>query len=301
MIVEHFTNSRCGTCAARNPAFYETLEDYPEVIHIAYHPSSPYSSCIFSQHNPEENDDRTNFYGIYGGTPRAVIQGNVVPVQNPLVEPEQIDIHLGKNSDYSLTLNKELTGGDEYKVSLTIERVSGSGSEELMLYAGLAEKEVQYAAPNGEDIHPNVFRKVLNQTSINIMPGESQTLTETYVTDDEWIEEEIYAFAILQDEETNMIMQSATSLDSPASVTERSTGELGSVFFPNPARQHTSVLPPYRGRFITAELYTLTGNKVRTYQQPEKIDLQDQLPGLYLMVLTDGKGRKYTTRLVKTL
>ncbi len=301
VIVEHFTNSRCGTCAARNPAFYETLEDYPEVIHIAYHPSSPYASCIFSQHNPEENDERTNFYGIYGGTPRAVIQGNVVPVQNPLIEPDQIDIHLGKSSDYSLTLNKELVGGGEYKITLTIERVSGSGAEELMLYFGLAEKEVQYAAPNGEDVHPNVFRKVLNQMNINIPAGESQTLTETYFTDDEWIEEEIYAFAVLQNEDTKMIMQAGTSMDSPSSIPERSIDHLGSVFYPNPASLYASVLPEYRGSFITAELYTVTGNKVRTWQNPEKIELYDQPPGLYLMVLTDTKGNKFTTRLVKTL
>jgi hypothetical protein len=78
-IVNHFTNSRCGVCANRNPGFYTNLRQQTNTLHIAFHPSSPYSTCVFSIENPSENDDRTNFYGIYGGTPRLVINGNVIP------------------------------------------------------------------------------------------------------------------------------------------------------------------------------------------------------------------------------
>lgn len=78
VIVEHFTNSRCGVCASKNPSLFTNLTSHPDILHISYHPSSPYSSCVFSQSNPAENDSRTNFYGIFGGTPRIVIQGDVI-------------------------------------------------------------------------------------------------------------------------------------------------------------------------------------------------------------------------------
>jgi len=74
VVVEHFTNTRCGICASRNPGFFTNLNNNPDVIHLAIHPSSPYSSCVFNQHNSVDNDDRTNYYGIYGGTPRLVVQ-----------------------------------------------------------------------------------------------------------------------------------------------------------------------------------------------------------------------------------
>src|SRR5688572_14710898 len=86
VIVEHFTNTRCSICASKNPGFYSLLHgSYPQVLHIAYHPSAPYSNCYFSLQNPTENNSRTNYYGVYGSTPRAVIQGNVIPIKTPLV------------------------------------------------------------------------------------------------------------------------------------------------------------------------------------------------------------------------
>ena len=78
VVVEHFTNTRCGICASRNPGLFNNLAANPKILHIAVHPSSPYSTCLLNQHNKVENDARTNFYGIYGGTPRIVINGTVM-------------------------------------------------------------------------------------------------------------------------------------------------------------------------------------------------------------------------------
>ena len=78
VIVEHFTNTKCSVCASRNPGFYTNLNAQSGVIHLAIHPSSPYAACVLSMHNPVENDGRTNYYSIYGGTPRLVIQGTVI-------------------------------------------------------------------------------------------------------------------------------------------------------------------------------------------------------------------------------
>jgi hypothetical protein len=78
VVVEHFTNTRCSVCASRNPGFYNNYKTQAGVIHLAIHPSSPYAACVLSQHNPVENDARTNYYGVYGGTPVLVIQGVVI-------------------------------------------------------------------------------------------------------------------------------------------------------------------------------------------------------------------------------
>jgi len=81
IMVELFTNTRCGICSSKNPQFFTNLDNLnnPNIFHIAYHPSSPYSNCLFSMHNPSENDGRTNYYNNYGSTPKLVIQGEKVP------------------------------------------------------------------------------------------------------------------------------------------------------------------------------------------------------------------------------
>lgn len=78
IIVEHFTNTKCSVCASRNPGFQTNLNAHPDVRQISIHPSSPYSTCLLSQQNTVDNDARTNYYGVYGGTPRLVINGTVI-------------------------------------------------------------------------------------------------------------------------------------------------------------------------------------------------------------------------------
>ena len=158
VIVEHFTNSRCGICAARNPALFDLLNDYPEVLHIAYHPSAPYSSCIFSQHNPSENDDRTNYYGIYGGTPRVVVQGEVISPQNPLLMASQIEEKLGQAADFTISVEQMQHTNEEADVTIVVKKTGDADFDNLNLYAIVSEKEVAYNAPNGETDHHDVFR-----------------------------------------------------------------------------------------------------------------------------------------------
>ncbi len=58
--------------AALNSMF--VFEVQSDVVHVSYHPISLYSNCQFNQLNPQENDDRTKYYGVFGSTPRLVIQ-----------------------------------------------------------------------------------------------------------------------------------------------------------------------------------------------------------------------------------
>ncbi len=210
VIVEHFTNTRCSICAARNPAFYDLLDDYPEVLHIAYHPSSPYSTCIFSQHNPVENDARTNYYGIYGGTPRVVVQGEIIQPQNPLLMASQIEEKLGQSANYSVSVEQIQSNDQEAEVAIVI-RKTGSSETELSLYAVIAEKEIDYNSPNGETVHHDVFRKVLIDVPVSLLNiGDSLILNESYSIDNEWIANQMYVAVMLQDVSSKSILQSAS-------------------------------------------------------------------------------------------
>jgi len=301
VIIEHFTNSRCGICAAKNPAFYTTLENYPDVLHIAYHPSSPYPSCIFSQHNPAENDNRAYYYGVYGATPRVVVNGDVIPAQTPLINPEQIDAHLNQTSDYSMTVTNEQISGNNYKVTLNIKRESGTDWETVLLFAGLAEKLVQYDAPNGENLHRDVFRKRVFYDTVSINPaGNSKTMEFYYTSDPVWVQPEIYTYAIIHDMNTQAVKQSASSLDTPSGIANQQIVQLNNVVYPNPTLGKLSIKSEFLEKFVRVEVFSFLGNSIAVYENLNSIDLSGQAAGLYFFIFTDNEGKRYTARVVRS-
>lgn len=301
VIIEHFTNSRCGVCASRNPAFYATLAEYPEVLHIAYHPSSPYSTCFFSQHNPSENDLRTNNYGIFGGTPRLVIQGEVAPVQSPLINPGQIEENLGGVSDFSIAISKTELTVNSFKIRIDIKRESGNENEIVAVFAGLAEKEVHYNAPNGEDLHHDVFRKIIFNDTIHISTvGQTRTISYEYTTDPAWNENEMFAYAIIQNDETGEVLQAETSIEGPSTVGKNKINETSSIFYPNPTSGTVSIQNEYIDQFISLELYDLLGNKIKAYKNVNQMNISDLPEGIYFVKLTDKNNLQYSTRIIKS-
>lgn len=303
VIVEHFTNTRCGVCASKNPGLFSLLDNYPQVLHIAFHPSSPYSSCIFSQHNPAENDARTNFYGIYGGTPRVVLNGNVIGIQSPLLTSDQLDAALGQTSDFDLRVSHEQTDNDEVQVQIVVKKVSESLVQSPLIFAMIAEKEIDYAAPNGETLHHDVFRKLLIDENFTISDvGDSIVLTDSYNIHNDWDEEELIVFAIIQNESNNEVLQAAESdkLDAGSSaVSEGEALSLDGQLYPNPATDVVNLSPKPGQSFVSAEMYSLNGVKLKSYTNPVVMDISELPEGVYMLVATDDRNRKYHSRIVK--
>lgn len=158
ILVEHFTNTRCSVCAARNPGFYEAKKQKSDVLHIAYHPSSPYNNCLFSTQNKVENDARTNHYDLYGGTPTFCINGDIKSsseVQNVAV----YNPYENQTSPISIVVEITPAGSDSISVLVEVKAVSAHTLTNLSLYVPVIEDTVFYNAPNGEKQHYDVFRK----------------------------------------------------------------------------------------------------------------------------------------------
>lgn len=302
VIVEHFTNSRCSICAARNPALYDLLDDYPDVLHIAYHPSAPYSTCIFSQHNPVENDARTNYYGIYGGTPRVVVQGTVIQPQNPLLMASQIEEKLGQAANYSVSVAQFQNTDQEAEVTIVIKKISESEAV-LNLYAVIAEKEIDYSSPNGETVHHDVFRKVLLDEPVSLAKvGDSLVLNESYSLDNEWLANQMYVAVMLQDASSKFILQSAASdlLSNPQSISDERLSIRNDLFVPNPAVNYIRLNNTIDNQITHVELYDLRGQILLSNADVEKIDISGLEAGLYVIIARDAEGFNYSTKLLKT-
>lgn len=225
IVVEHFTNSRCGTCASRNPGFFTNLSNHPNVIHLAIYPSAPYNTCVFSQHNASENDARTNFYGIYGATPRLVIQGNVISASTNYGDAAIFNNVTGQTSPFTVRIdvgNTNIAG--EFTVNVVVKTEATHNYATLNLFAAIAEDTVFYNAPNGENTHYNVFRESVFETAgksitPSMMLGDSVVFSETMTFDPTWQAPRLEGIAILQDANKTVI-QAATSKNQVFTATE---------------------------------------------------------------------------------
>lgn len=218
VVLEHFTNTRCSVCASssKNPALNANLQNHPDVIRISYHPSSPYSSCIFNQHNVSGNDDRTNQYGIYGATPRLVIQGEVITPNQNFSAPTLFDDYYGEFTPILLNTRIDSITSDSTYVTVVATTVSALSVSSASLYVGLAEDTIAYVAPNGESSHYNVFRTALNGnqgTAMNLATSIGDSVVMNYVSANslDWNLGNLVAFSILQDNSDLSVIQGSIS------------------------------------------------------------------------------------------
>lgn len=218
VVVEHFTNTLCGICAFKNPAFFGNLAGNPDVLHLSVHPSSPYPTCILNLHQPSENDARVNYYGLYGSTPRFVINGDNISPAADLSSPSLFSPFTGQTSPVSLDIEQLNYGADSIVVTVTVNTVAANSLGSLRLFVALAEDTIFYAAPNGENEHLNVFRKALSAPeglSLTLPPvGSSASYTFSAPVSPVWDLSRIFTMAILQEAGSKDLVQAEKGTES---------------------------------------------------------------------------------------
>jgi hypothetical protein len=297
IIVEHFTNTRCGVCSSRNPGFYNNLNAQEGVLHLAVHPSSPYSNCLFNQANPSENDARTNYYGIYGSTPKLVIQGsNISPGANygsaSIFEPFQ-----NQTTPVSLNILQTKTDG-EISVEITITAEADNDLGTAQLFLAVAEKEVMYNAPNGENIHYDVFRRTFTGEptgiTVEVPPtaGVSATVSATVAPNSDWVFDQLFALAILQETDSKAVIQAAASDPSdngPVGIREVNT--LPATIFPNPVQNLLDVqletTEPATFRLLNVKGQVLQSG---SFSGQTRVDMSAFANGIYWLEVQTAAG-----------
>ena len=217
---------------------FQNLSSAPEVLHISYHPSRPYASCILSQHNKSGNDDRTNYYGIYGATPRIVVQGNVQSAGVNFTSASIYTSEQGNTTPVQLKLTTLKQGMDSLVVKVTVAASDTHSLQNLNLYVVAVEDTIFYNAPNGENEHKNVYRKTLIDQSISLpsMVGDSIVFYARTANDMAWDASRMFAMAFVQNSSTKFIEQVESSNgDKGATTASVSDIELDRlVIYPNP-------------------------------------------------------------------
>ncbi len=294
VLIEHFTNTKCSICASRNPGFYNVLSGYPQVIHIAFHPSAPYASCYFNLQNVTQNDDRTKYYGIYGSTPQFVLNGKHLPSANPAINTTTIDTALNQTSPVEVAATEELIGADSIKVRVVVHVTGALTASQFLLFAGVAQDTIQYSAGNGEQLHHDVFRKALTAVKGDtlLVPAlnDSVVLYFAYKAQSGWRVTNLNTIAWVQLADTRQVLNAGKSYRVASVVSGISETKKRSNFsvFPNPVGNELRLSGYEPGDENLIEVFDVLGSKVfsdRVAIANYKIETRDWKPGVYLVKL----------------
>lgn len=289
-IVEHFTNTSCSVCANNNPSIYSSLNANPNILHISFHPSSPYITDIFSQSNKVENDARTTFYNIFGSTPKTILNGLYIPYNTlnsalPTLSTE--------TSNFKLSIKQIKKGTDSLTVESTIIKVANDTSNTALLFLGVIEDTIFQTTSNGEQKHYNVFRKSLtniNGLTLNLpqQVGDSIVIKNYYKVNSTWQINRLNTIGILQHLNQKVInsSKSKNSINIPSSIIEYGISNNEQLFYPNPANKTLNVNKFIKNLYIydsngkiVLELTNIIPNQI--------IDVSNLNKGTYIFVIKD--------------
>lgn len=302
---EHFTNTLCSVCSSRNPGLYNNLRAQQDVLHIAYHPSSPYSGCVLNKHNKAENDARTNYYNVYGGTPRIVLNG---VVQSASSNYESANIYTPFKSiaaDISILVNQTLEG-DLFKSTISVKRLTNKTLSNLKLQVMYVEDTLFYNAPNGENQHFDVFRKSANgiqgvDITLPANMGDSTIVLTQTTVNSAWNKNRIYTLAFVQNTTDKTILNAAKSTTSKVSNTGiKSIKDLGIQVYPNPANDYLTI-ELANNENTNISLINILGEMVLNKQinNSEKIELSNLSKGIYFLSIQNLTGKATQKLIIK--
>lgn len=300
IVVEHFTNTKCSICASRNPGFYSNLSNQPGAIHLAVHPSAPYSSCLLYQQNATANDERTNYYGVYGGTPRLVINGDVIPTSANYASSAIFTPYQTLTSPASIRIVQEKNGADSIFAKVIIKTEASHSLGSLSLFVALAEDTIFYNGGNGETEHYDVFRQSLSNTSgmiVNLPAtiGDSLVYEFSAKANSVWDYNRIYTLAILQETTSKSVVQAEAAMPDSGSGTLRIynvSSPIAVKIFPNPTSNFLSIesdeiidatviLQSLDGKIMHQEFVT---------KSELRIDISTFPKAVYLLKIASPKG-----------
>lgn len=235
VLLEHFTNTRCGICAGSNPDFYTAInvENNKNVHHLSIHSMIPYVDCKFYVANKTEQDTRADFYAL-PGTPRVSVNGAALAnVSN--ITANSIQTFAVETSPLSVLVTE--TTGASRTATIKLKTVGILPTGTYKLNVAIVEKKIDYAGPNGETIHHNVFRKWLNNADVTLGALNAElTSTFNYSLDPSWSASNIYVLAFVQNNTSKAVLNSGTRFDVTSATDEPSVDTQVSVS-PNPTKE----------------------------------------------------------------
>jgi Secretion system C-terminal sorting domain/Outer membrane protein Omp28 len=291
VLLEHFTNTLCSTCASQNPAFFSTIqvETNPNVHHISYHWRTPYLNCIYYQASPTRQDARADYYGILG-SPRVSVNGGA---NTALSAVTLAGINAAATTSPISIKVTENTGASRNAV-IKVKWATTPPTGTYVMHVAVVEKKTTYVSPNGEAVHHNVFRKFLTTVAGENIPTNitaEQTISFGYPAD-VGVEAQLYTLVWVQNTATKEVLNSATKFD-PTTATEEVSVDNQVSLSPNPTTGKTTLtFDKLTPQYLTVQ--TITGqvldNVKLTNSTTYDLNLAQYAAGIYLVKIKSEEG-----------
>ena len=219
ILLEEWTSSTCGPCAANNPtvdAFISARFD--SLVPIKYHMNwpAPGNDPMYA-YNPTQANDRRFYYGV-NGVPHVIMDGVVNPVypySNAPSLPDAFYPRKNIGTPISMSVTDTKLTGDTIKTDITVQVVAPLKVGQYYLRVHAIERKITYATPpgsNGESIFYDVFRKAYPTSLGTTVPTAIGTYNFSFkykLDTSVWVDSMIYTAAFIQDDATKDILNSA--------------------------------------------------------------------------------------------
>ncbi len=296
-IVEHFTNTSCSICAANNNNFYNIIKNNPNTIHISFHPSSPYANDFFNQQNKIENDARTKYYDVYGGTPQLVVNGKEInnPALNTTLKNEAATL-----ANFKINVAQEQFTSSQIKIKIVITKIAADTTSSALFFTALSEDTINQTTNNGEKFHYNVFRKSLtnivgDKLTLPLTINDSIVFNYNYTIPSNWDISKISTISLLQKMNNELInaAKSINTINLLNSTSESKHVANRVMFYPNPS---TNGIIYAVEDIKSVALFSLTGQSLYEFSNVKKdtaIGNQSLTNGTYIVKGIGQKGEFY--------
>jgi len=296
ILVEQFSNTRCGICANRIPQLRQNMEPYKENIQlISYFSAAPYPSCELHQSYTMGNNARVSFYNV-AGSPSVFVNGERVNVGSSIVPASYFEERLEETSPLEINVVHHQESHDA-AITLTFHGQEPEGV--LRLFAFVVEKEVTApGALSNYRQHYNVLRNHLTPYEGLLLEGLSADVPAnfdfSYDVQPGWNPDELMVVAFVQDVSTNEVWNASDSDQEPLTSLKERQDPLQLVLYPNPVGYSLYLkgeLTDCMG--ATAAIYNSFGQLQRIIKNEELqsnlINVHDMASGNYFLKMIGSK------------
>jgi hypothetical protein len=292
VLLEHFTNTNCSSCAALNPGFFTAIqvETNPNVHHISYHWRTPYPSCVYYQASPTRQDARADYYGV-PGSPRVSLNGGA----NTSLSAVTLTGITTAASTSPISVKVAENTGTNRAVTVKVKWATTPPTGTYVMHVAVVEKKTTYAAPNGERVHHNVFRTFLTSAAGEPIPTNTQaeqTINYTYPTANLGVESQLYTVAWVQNTATKEVLNSGTKFD-PTTATDEVSVDSQVSLSPNPTTGKTTLtFDKLTPQYLTVQ--RITGQVLESVKLTNSttydLNLAQYAAGVYLVKIKSEEG-----------
>ncbi len=221
VLLEEFTSSTCGPCAANNPTIDAFVHNkFDSLVAIKYHMNwpSPGNDPMYL-YNPTQATDRRTYYGV-NAVPTVIMDGVVrpdYPYTLPNSLPDAFNSRKTKGTPVNLSVINTRMAGDTIRADITLNISSNLPAGQYFLRVHAIERVIRYPNPpgtNGEKDFYDVFRRAFPNSQGIQIPTNAGTYyyVVKYPLDmNVWVDSSIYTAVFVQNDATKEVLNSAKS------------------------------------------------------------------------------------------